>query len=352
MKSYPRREFLAQSLAIGLPLTLAGRSLAQWSEPDPELAAMQMVTPEAERAINQALTYLQRRQREDGSIGSVGYDRNVAVAALVGMAYISNGSVPNQGPFGQQVTRCVDYVLMCAQPSGMILSPSDVSHGPMYGHGFATMFLAEVYGMTPDSAVREKLSRAVQLIVNTQNEEGGWRYKPERADADVSVTVCQVMALRAARNTGIYVPSETIDRCVEYIKQCQNSDGGFMYQAENGGVSAFPRSAAAVAALYSAGLHNDAEIKKGLSYLMEHLPQTTAMSREGRFFYGQYYGAQAMWHAGGDHWQQWYPAVRDVLIAQQRKNGSFSGDICPEYCTAMASIVLQMPNNYLPIFQR
>ena len=26
--------------------------------------------------------------------------------------------------------------------------------------------------------------------------------------------------------------------------------------------------------------------------------------------------------------------------------------ICPHYCTAMACIILQMPNNYLPILQR
>ena len=47
--------------------------------------------------------------------------------------------------------------------------------------------------------VREALRRAVRLIVNTQNSEGGWRYQPVRNDADLSVTVCQIMALRAAR---------------------------------------------------------------------------------------------------------------------------------------------------------
>ena len=35
----------------------------------------------------------------------------------------------------------------------------------MYGHGFATLFLAEVYGSTRETTLREKLRRAVRLIV-------------------------------------------------------------------------------------------------------------------------------------------------------------------------------------------
>jgi len=103
------------------------------------------------------------------------------------------------------MSRCVDYLLACAQPSGFIAGP-DASRGPMYGHGFATMFLAECYGMSPRPELREKLAKAVKLIVNCQNKDGGWRYQPVRADADISVTVCQIMALRAARNAGLFVP--------------------------------------------------------------------------------------------------------------------------------------------------
>ena len=104
----------------------------------------------------------------------------------------------------------------------------------MYGHGFATLFLAECYGMSPRPELREKLDKAVKLIVNTQNKEGGWRYQPQREDADISVTVCQVMALRAARNAGLYVPKETIDRSIDYVKRSQNADGGFMYMLQGG----------------------------------------------------------------------------------------------------------------------
>ena len=221
----------------------------------------------------------------------------------------------------------------------------------MYGHGFATLFMAEVYGMSPREDLRDKLSRAVKLIVNAQNEDGGWRYQPQRRDADISVTICQIMALRAARNSGLFVPNETIDRCIDYVKRSQNADGGFMYTLE-GGPSEFPRSAAGIVALYSAGVYEGDEIDKGLAYLMAYLPDDRLSVPESYFFYGHYYAVQAMWHAGGDHWARWYPAIRDKLIARQSDDGSWINSICPEYGTAMAAIILQLPNNCLPILQR
>ena len=101
------------------------------------------------------------------------------------MAMMADGSTPGRGPYGRQVNRCVDYLLANTQPSGFISGP-DSSHGPMYGHGFATMFLAECYGMSPRPELREKLSKAVKIIVNSQNKEGGWRYQPVRVPTPTS----------------------------------------------------------------------------------------------------------------------------------------------------------------------
>jgi hypothetical protein len=220
----------------------------------------------------------------------------------------------------------------------------------MYGHGFATLFLAECYGMSQRTELHEALARAVKLIVNTQNKEGGWRYFPRRDDADVSVTICQVMALRAARNAGFHVPKESIDRCIEYVKRCQNADGGFRYMLEPS-KNSFGLSAAGVVALNSAGIYDSPEVRKGLAYLMQFLPRP-GMVPEAYYEYAHYYAVQAMWHAGGERWGRWYPAIRDELIGRQRPEGFWISSICVDYGTAMACIILQIPNNELPIFQR
>src|SRR5436190_16337667 len=106
--------------------------------------------------------------------------------------------------------------------------------------------------MTQDEAVKEKLTRAVRLIEKVQNPQGGWRYQPVPFDADISVTICQVMGLRAARDAGIKVDKATIDKAIEYVKACRNPDGGFSYMANQGGGggSGFARSAAGVSSLF------------------------------------------------------------------------------------------------------
>ncbi len=355
-----RRRFLAQSTAVLLggsaASSLAAPSLAAQNGPNPaaqptpdELAA-QFIKPETQAAIDKGLAWLAAKQNDDGTFSGSGMERNVAVVSLAGMAFLSSGSTPGRGQYGQHVSRCLAYCLAASDESGFICEPAHTSHGPMYDHGFATLFLAECYGMSPDSDVRDKLASAVRLIISTQNPDGGWRYQPKPTEADISVTICQVMALRAARNAGLFVPNETIDRSIDYVKRSQNADGGFMYML-SGGPSRFPRSAAGVVALYSAGIYEGEEIKRGLEYLMQHLPAAEDF-RDGHAMYGQYYGVQAMWQAGGEHWQKWYPAVHDVLLRLQQDDGSWMDLICPEYGTAMACIILQMPNNYLPIFQR
>lgn len=347
MTNFTRRRCL-QLLAAA---SFSGRSLRGADDDNPERTALEFVNAPAQEAINKGLVFLASRQQPDGSFGPGGYNRDVAISALSGMAFMAGGSTPGRGPYGAEVELCLKYLLDNAQDSGYVNAPGSGSHGPMYGHGFATLFMAECYGMSGRSDVRDKLSRAVHLIVNTQNEDGGWRYQPVRREADISVTICQVMALRAARNAGLHVPPEVIDKTIEYVKKSQNADGGFMYMI-SGGQSAFPRSAAGIVALYSAGIYEGPEVERGLAYIMDYLPHGGGFNRESHYFYGHYYAVQAMWIKGGKNWREWFPAVRDELIARQRADGSWVDSICQEYGTAMACIILQIPNNYLPIFQR
>jgi hypothetical protein len=343
----PRLVHLLTALLCSLTLS----SMA--AEKDPEKTAAPLITPAADRAIQKGLEYLVAQQHEDGSFGKDVYRGNVGVCGLGGMAFLASGSTPGRGPFGKHIDRSLDFILTNAEPSGLLTTPAGSKQWPMYGHGFATLFLAECDGMSRRPDLRDKLVKAVKLIVNTQNKEGGWRYEPQRPDAaDISVTVCEIMALRAARNAGVHVPSDVIDRSIDYVKKCQNDDGGFRYMAQ-GGESAFPRSAAAVVALCSAGVYEGPEISKGLDYLMQFLPEQGVTRREMTYYeYGHYYAAQAMWLTGGKIWPKWYAAVRDDLVARQEKNGSWTSPYGAEYATAACCIALQVPNNCLPIVQK
>ncbi len=363
-KNRPSSTFALPPSPFRLTITVSGLlifsalsttpAFAQTKPPTVEASGKELVTPTTQQAIDRGLAYLAARQQPRGSFGmETRYRRNVAVSSLAGMAFLSAGHTPGRGKYGVAVDQTIDFILSSAQPSGYIIQADSAGHGPMYGHGFATLFLSEVYGMSPRDDVRQTLKSAVQLIVNSQNREGGWRYDPDGKDADVSVTVCQIMALRAARNCGIGVPKATVDQCIDYVKKCQNADGGFRYQLNIRPTSEFARSAAGLVALYSAGVYEGAELDRGLTYLERHRPSGDLLRFESHYFYGHYYAVQAMWHAGGDNWRKWYPSIRDELVSRQMPDGSWPDHmINTEYGTAMACLVLQMPNNYLPIFQR
>ena len=315
------------------------------------------ITPELDAAIARGLAALAGLQNDDGSFSGGRYGRNVAVSAVAGIAFMADGNMPGRGPYALEVERCLDFVLASSAENGLLAA--EAANGPMYGHGFAALFLGEVYGTTAgggDTAraerVHEALVRAVRLIERTQNDEGGWRYNPVPFDADVSVTICQIMALRSARNAGIEVDAAVIDRAVEYVRNCQNPDGGFRYQLD-GGSSAWPRSAAGVASLFYAGIYTDEQIDDGIGYLIASaLPGRGAPSR-AHYYYGHYYAAQSMYLAGGRAWALWWPAIRRELLDSQQADGSWADpSVGTAYGTAMALIVLQMPKRYLPIFQK
>lgn len=362
--SFVVRSILSASLAVGLAGALVGAAGADPPEVDREgterIATSAQnnpdageITPEMAPAIARGLEHLRSLQNADGSFGTGKYGRNVAITSIAALAFMADGHLPGRGRHGDAVRRALDFVLTNSTETGLLAA--ETTHGPMYGHGFAALFLGEIYGMSPDDErVRDALTRAVQLIENSQNDEGGWRYNPVPYDADVSVTICQIMALRSARNAGVKVPKETIDAAVRYVRECQNPDGGFRYMKDTGG-SAWPRTAAGVASLFYAGVYEDQAIERGLDYLMQtSLPKGTGGPLgQAHYFYGHYYAVQAMYLAGGERWRIWWPAIRDELLARQEASGAWLDHQAGNaYGTAMALIILQMPKRYLPIFQK
>lgn len=342
------------SLGVAAPRALADEGSPKMAS-RPNLVRGDEINEAQRTAVTRGLERLASRQRADGTFGSTndGFGATSAITALSGLAFMEAGNLPGRGKYGQNVQRSLDAVLTSAQESGLLAS--EQAHAVMYSHGFATLFLAEVYGMSGDEQVKEKLQKAVRLIQKTQNPQGGWRYMPVPYDADISVTICQVMALRAARDAGIKVEKDVIDKAIQYVRQCQNPDGGFSYMIGpgGGGGSAFPRSAAGVAALYYAGVFEGDDLKRGLDYVHHFKPGGNGANAtpNAHYFYGQYYAVQAMFLAGGDYWADWYPAIRDELLSKQDKaTGAWNGEISEDYCTAAALIILQMPNRYLPVF--
>jgi hypothetical protein len=364
---------LVLSVSLAALAGLAAPSAARAQDGEIERSGNE-IDARTEKSIKKGLEFLARRQDPNGAyVDGIGRKVNntylatvgphVGVTALAGMAFLSNGSTPGRGPYGRQVQGCVDFVKGCVNAQGFITN----DNSRMYSHAFATLFLAEVYGMAPSQDVLQALRRAVRLIVTSQNEQGGWRYLPGAKDSDISITVCQVQALRAANNVGVQVPKETIDAAIRYVKRSyvgqatsiQNQPGGFWYQVyENFPLrpsrTSFALTAAGVTALYGAGEYDGHEIRGGLRFLFDprHRPSKRDMEDTFDYFYGHYYAVQAFFQAGEPYWTQWYQSVRDEIVTGQKPDGRWQDLVGANYATSMACVILQIPNRYLPIFER
>jgi len=314
------------------------------------------VTPEIDAAIQRGLEYLARTQSRDGVWRGGGQEGAypVAMTALAGMALLGSGSTPTRGRYWRQVSKATDYLLKQSQPQGVISAPAEEGRS-MFGHGFATMFLASVYGMEEDpkrqQQIHDVLTKAVALTARSQSGPGGWLYAPDQSGDEGSVTITQVQALRACRQAGITVPVETIKKAIGYIKKSANPDGGIRYTASGGGPSRPPITAAAVAVLYNAGQYDDPMAEKALQYALKTVP----IDGSGNYhhYYSHLYLAQALYQRGGKSWDEYYGKLAKWLQKQQRKDGAWEGDsVGTTYGTAIALTILQLPYAIVPIYQR
>ena len=366
-----------------------------------EGARKPLIDDETRRSIEQGLRFLARTQREDGAwISDAGNKVNdeyrvpdgqrdvphVGVTALGILAFLAAGHVPGRGPYGVPMDRAVRFLMANVQSDGFVSA-----HGTrMYDHAFATLALAEVYGTSRAAELRKKLELAVELTIKCQNSTGGWRYVPFTIESDMSVTVCQVVALRAARNVGIRVPEETIDAALRYVIDSAITDpyiapsevGAFYYQPSNTrwNRSSFSLTAAGLTTLFQAGIYDDTQLEaytrsRGIRKVPAlHIRDTVAYMERAYasvpknhffYYYGNYYAAQAMYNWGGTNpevWERWYRRVRGDLLSVRRDSSGPGGNresrwesnigTTDTFATAVAILILSIPFDYLPIHQK
>jgi hypothetical protein len=307
-------------------------------------------------SVDRGLAFLAKLQDADGSWPGQGMKHH-GVTSLAVMSFLSAGHVPGEGPYRDTVERGVRYILKNQQPSGLFVPAG--AWEEMYSHGISTLMLCEVAAMCDDKTTRElkpKLEKAVKLILQGQRTDqsvnkGGWRYRLDSTDADMSVSGWQLLALRAARNLGCDVPAERIDLAVGFVLQCRDPrSGGFCYTP--GGNTSTACTGTGVLALELAGKErrHGREALQGGAHLIKHPLQLT----DPYFSYSVYYGSQAMFQLGGNYWNVYRPLLHKILFDSQQQNGGWLAQdgIGPSYNTAMAILALTVEYRFLPIYQR
>ena len=361
-------------LSIVLLILVCGNSLAQDSPEVQEKPATESVfqKDDTDRSVDRAIAFLIKNQKPDGAIYDKGHPTTMTSLSIMAMAGVGIQPV-DPTPEGRAMSQALAYVLHDDRVDEKgYFGQADGSR--MYGHGITTLMLTEMMGMgissEQDKLIHERCQKAIDIILSSQKEpkpthfQGGWRYEPASRDADLSVTVWQVMALRSAKNDGLKVPKQAIDDAVAYLQRSYVSrldrnglpdqkPSGFSYEPQRNHAT-FTMTAAGLLAMQVCGKYESEQVQGASDWLL-----AKPLNWKERYAsYGIYYYAQGMYQSGGEYAETAEKNVRDLLIKEQAGDGSWtSGDngeqqVGKVYATSMAVLSLSVKYHFLPIYQK
>lgn len=336
-----------------------------------------------------ALEYLARHQRRDGSFPSSPVNQP-AITALGTLAMMSAGHRPGSGPYGECMSRAIDYILKSQQSSGMLCavkaepfqkSPhwNDLRAHALYNHGIGSLALSECYGeasLLQNEQIQTAVEKALEVSRKYQTsfkryperDNGGWRYMMHnyRLDSDLSVTSWQLMFYRSAKGAGFDVPEEYAAEGLDYVRRCYDPDRGqfrySLFQPEARYTRAM--SGAGIFSMAMAGDHGAEMAKQAGDWLLTQMPSFVnyngrMRNQHDEYFYSTYYAALGMYQLGGKHWLKFYPQVARVLTDNQNADGSWDDRVRSSgpyvgrvFSTSLMTMVLTVEDQMLPIYQR
>jgi len=291
------------------------------------------------------------------------------VTGMAMMVLLASGEDPNHGAYATNIRRALRSIIRSQdQNTGFYGGNAGMGHSSMYHHGFAMLAMAEAYGTVDDRRLWSEeggdgkglstgvsLELAVKLAVTSaqKNPVGAWRYSPDATDHDTSVSGAILMGLLGARNAGIEVPDETIDRAIDYFASMTAADGRVGYASPGGGSDATTSIGALVMAI--------ARRKEMPQFVKaaDVIKQADRSGRNGGGYpnYTRYYRAQALFQADVDAWKTWNSQLVSELKNQRRPDGGLvagaNGGDGGEYAgTSLSLLALAVNFRFLPIYER
>ena len=180
----------------------------------------------------------------------------------------------------------------------------------------------------------------------------------------------QVMALKSGYMSSLSVPPNTVQGARFFLDSVQKSDGEEYYyvleelDANTGELKKLHVGTATTAIgllcrMYLGWEHDNEVLKRGVQRLAKQGPSEMDA-------YYNYYASQVLFQytsGKGELWKKWNERMRDMLIMSQSKEGHEKGSWTFDlekhhngsggrlYCTAMASMTLEIYYRYLPVYK-
>jgi squalene cyclase len=305
-----------------------------------------------ERAVTNALSWLRDHQLENGSWAG---QEPVAMTGLALLAYLAHAEVPGSGPYGDTVTRGLKF-LIAAQNDRGVFSRN------VYAHAIATYAVSEAFTLTRIVELRTSMEKAVQVIIQGQQDRGGFDYHYDKGTRfDTSVAGWQIQALKAASLAGAAQPS--LDTALAKATRFLQNDAfardgsGFVYEGINGipatGGARWTMTGVGTLCLQLLGQPSSSQVRLGLKALREVTFDWLTDAKPS--LYGYYYVTQARFQQDNRAaWQDWNARMQGALLKHQHTDGHWeNGDYdqgSHVYTTTLCTLMLEVYYRYLPTF--
>jgi hypothetical protein len=326
-------------------------------------------SPECEKAVSAALEYLKTKQKADGSWGTAGQGAMTGFALL---CYFGRCETPDSVFYGENIMKGILYLIELQKKNKYsLISVDPESTGAAYEHGIATYALGEMYalarlGSKSLPGMREAFETGVKVIIENQNETGGWDYygrnlsegKVGSKRNDLSVSGWNYQALKAAKLSGLNIPNlyKAIDKCAKYLEGTQTREGGFGSPNREAGYNQWNLTGVSVLGLQTLGHGKTAQIKKGVKWAYD-FHQKEPPTWENVNLYAWYYYAQIYFQNGGPEFKYWNEIALPEILKHQGKDGSWSGAGATAggdkiFSTALCTLMLEVYYRYLKVGDR
>jgi hypothetical protein len=356
-QSFTRRYVLACALALGTVVVSTGWNSAYGQLPN--IRVGEAVPRDVREIYDRGLAFLASTQSPTGEWPGQGYN-GPGVTGMAVMTFLASGEDPNYGPYSSVIRKGLRNIILQQDASTGYLGPQ--GHG-MYDHGFAMLALAEAYGTVDDRelwageskksrSIGQALELAVRCAVTSQkkNQYGGWRYSPDSTDADTSVSGAVMVGLLAARNAGVEVPDEVIDKAIKYFMSMTDESGFVGYSGGLGGFGESTARTAIATLVYAVSRRKDLpQYKSTIKKSAESIESTGG---DHYLEYTRYYQAQALFQGDVAAWEKWNKLLIRQLKDTQAADGSFQSQFGPSCGTSLSLLGLALNYRFLPIYER